>query len=191
MRPSSQNKKSVVPIADLPAGLPDLWLVRFHDVLEAIIVREPRSRSGRAILKKWPSSQGKAQIVFSHFLFVIYLWAILSDVVVATAHAWYHLSTHTINLHLDHRHPNAEYSHGHTHGQILDRALANVGKEEAQENTAASPPPLRLSRGFEHLFRPSVPLQIPPLAGDQLWPVKFFAPTDIPRKPLIPPPETA
>ena len=172
------------------ARVRNLVTAGFNDMLDATIVRETRSQYGPAIFKKRPSSHSRPNIVVSHFLFVIYLWAILSDAVVMAAHTFYHLSTHTISLHFDHHHTEENF-YGHSHGKILDHALADVGKEEPHEKTPSSPPSPSLNRGFEHLFQPIIFLYDSQLTGNQFRLVKALAPSEIPPEPLIPPPETA
>lgn len=184
----SKDMRVVISNLDVFRRQRNLVAAIFLDLLDATIVREPRCQSGPAILKKSQPSRSKFKLVVTHFLFAIYLWGILSDVMVMTSHAFYHLSTHTIDLHFDHNHANAKHAHGHSHSKILDHALANVGKEETHKKTPSSPPPLRLSRGFEHLFQPSIALHDIQLTGHQFWLLKSSAPSEIPHEPLIPPP---
>ena len=159
----------------------------FNDMLDATIVRETRSQYGPAIFKKRPSSHSRPNIVVSHFLFVILSLGNFQRRGGDGCHTFYHLSTHTISLHFDHH--AEENFHGHSHGKILDHALADVDEDETHEKTPSSPPPLRLNRGFEHLFQPIIFLYDSQLTGNQFRLVKALAPSEIPPEPLIPPPE--
>jgi hypothetical protein len=165
-------------------------VIGFCELRDASIER-PSQIQSFAALQKWPARES-FKIAVSCFLFAIYLWGILGDVVVTAAHALDHLLTQSASQQISNDlHTSGNHTHGHSHGEILDHALASVGKKESRDDSSASPPTLRLSRCFDHLHQPIIFFHDLQNASSQFRLVKSNTYSEILQEPLISPPEIA
>ncbi len=131
------------------------------------------------------------KIIVAQFLLLIYLSGILNDFVVTTAHIVHHMFTHTIHLHFDHHHSDTIHQHNHSHGDFLDKALSNVGKDDSRDEPRHSQPTMRFSRVFDHLSYLRCYIFDPDSFSNNLWTCQSTNPEERFREPLLPPPEAA
>jgi hypothetical protein len=182
----SYSKHHLLVIPNAIRQLVTLAATALRRLLDASIERSALSPTADN-LKRRPH-RSNLKIAVSCFLFAIYVWGILGDVVVTAVHAIDHLLAQTVSAQAgDHHHGVGN----HSHGQILDHALASVGKGESRDAAPTSPPPLRLSRCFEHLFQPIISFHDLQITNSQIWLFETSTLSELSQEPLIPPPEIA
>jgi len=103
----------------------------------------------------------KSKPVSTLFILVMYMSGIFSPHIINAMHEIHHVMEHMFHLHLEHEHIRSEQDtrrahihnefkdHGHSHGQLMDKALQLVNDSDEQEHESNYM--LLVNRIFDHL----------------------------------------